>query len=63
VDGVSFELEEGESVAVVGESGCGKSSLMKTILGLNIPTSGEVIFDKENFPICVKIRRSAVQRI
>ena len=49
VDGVSFDLEEGETVAVVGESGCGKSSLMKTILGLNIPTSGEVIFDDENF--------------
>jgi len=49
VDGVSFDLEEGETVAVVGESGCGKSSLMKTILGLNIPTSGEVIFDEENF--------------
>src|SRR5512138_2809924 len=49
VDGVGFELEEGETIAVVGESGCGKSSLMKTILGLNIPTSGEVIFDDENF--------------
>ena len=48
VDGVSFEMEEGETVAVVGESGCGKSSLMKTLLGLNIPTSGEVIFDGEN---------------
>ena len=48
VDGVSFALEEGETVAVVGESGCGKSSLMKTILGLNIPTRGEVIFDAEN---------------
>jgi len=48
VDGVSFELAEGETVAVVGESGCGKSSLMKTILGLNIPTSGEVIFDGKN---------------
>ncbi len=47
VDGVSFELAEGETIAVVGESGCGKSSLMKTILGLNIPTSGEVIFDDE----------------
>ena len=48
VDGVSFELGEGETVAVVGESGCGKSSLMKTILGLNIPTSGDVLFDGEN---------------
>jgi len=47
VDGVSFDLAEGETVAVVGESGCGKSSLMKTILGLNIPTSGEVMFDDE----------------
>src|SRR5512134_384873 len=48
VDGVSFELESGETVAVVGESGCGKSSLMKTILGLNTPTSGDVVFDGEN---------------
>ena len=48
VDGVSFALEEGETVAVVGESGCGKSSLMKTILGLNIPTSGDVLFEGEN---------------
>ena len=48
VDGVSFDLADGETVAVVGESGCGKSSLMKTILGLKIPTSGEVLFEEEN---------------
>ncbi len=48
VDNVSFEMAEGETVAVVGESGCGKSSLMKTILGLNIPTSGEVVFKGKN---------------
>ena len=48
VDGVSFELAQGETVAVVGESGCGKSSLMKTILGLNIPTSGDVLFEGKN---------------
>ena len=48
VDDVSFNLAVGETVAVVGESGCGKSSLMKTILGLNIPTSGDVIFDGRN---------------
>jgi ABC-type glutathione transport system ATPase component len=34
---VSFDLNYGEAMAVVGESGCGKSSLMKTILGLNRP--------------------------
>ncbi|MBL8049659.1 MAG: ABC transporter ATP-binding protein [Anaerolineales bacterium] len=48
VDGVSFELEAGETVAVVGESGCGKSTLMKTILGINIPTAGELIFEGKN---------------
>jgi peptide/nickel transport system ATP-binding protein len=45
VDGVSFRLRYGEAIAIVGESGCGKSSLMKTILGLNIPTKGSVVFD------------------
>jgi peptide/nickel transport system ATP-binding protein len=49
VDGVSFDLAQGETVAVVGESGCGKSSLMKTILGINIPTSGELIFEGRKF--------------
>ncbi|HFC11744.1 MAG TPA: ATP-binding cassette domain-containing protein, partial [Anaerolineae bacterium] len=47
VDGVSFELKQGEAMACVGESGCGKSSLMKTIIGLNRPTKGDVIFDDE----------------
>ncbi len=45
VDGVNFDLGFGEAVAVVGESGCGKSSLMKTILGLYRPTKGEVVFN------------------
>ncbi|MDX1588051.1 MAG: ABC transporter ATP-binding protein [Oleiphilaceae bacterium] len=45
VDGVEFELGRGESVAFVGESGCGKSSLARTLLGLNRPTDGDVIFD------------------
>jgi peptide/nickel transport system ATP-binding protein len=45
VDNVSFDLRYGEAIAVVGESGCGKSSLMKSILGLNKPTKGRILFD------------------
>jgi peptide/nickel transport system ATP-binding protein len=45
VDDVSFELKAGQAIAVVGESGCGKTSLMKTILGLNTPIKGDIIFD------------------
>jgi peptide/nickel transport system ATP-binding protein len=45
VDGVSFELKRGEAVAFVGESGCGKSSLARTLLGLYRPTRGEVSFE------------------
>jgi peptide/nickel transport system ATP-binding protein len=48
VDGVNFDLHHSEAIAVVGESGCGKSSLMKTILGLYRPTAGKVLFDGEN---------------
>lgn len=45
VDGVSFDLRRQESIAVVGESGCGKTTLAKTILGLNNVTSGAIEFD------------------
>ncbi len=45
VDGITFDLDLGETIAIVGESGCGKTSLMKTILGLNTPTEGSVTFN------------------
>ncbi|MEX0729386.1 MAG: ABC transporter ATP-binding protein [Aquisalimonadaceae bacterium] len=45
VDGVNFELRRGEAVAFVGESGCGKSSLARTLLGLHRPTRGDVMVD------------------
>ena len=48
VDGVTFTLNRREAIAVVGESGCGKSSLMKTILGINKPIGGEIIYDGED---------------
>jgi peptide/nickel transport system ATP-binding protein len=48
VDGVSFGIYERETIAVVGESGCGKSSLLKTILALYKPTQGKIVFDDKD---------------
>jgi oligopeptide/dipeptide ABC transporter ATP-binding protein len=45
VDGVSFYLKENETVGLVGESGCGKTTIGRTILRLEKPMSGRIIFD------------------
>ena len=45
VDGVSFDLEKGETLGLVGESGCGKSTTGRCIMRLIEPTAGKVSFD------------------
>jgi phospholipid/cholesterol/gamma-HCH transport system ATP-binding protein len=48
LDGVSFRIETGESAAIIGRSGGGKSVLLKHIIGLLKPDAGEVLIDGEN---------------
>ncbi len=48
LDGITFIIEPGESVVIIGRSGCGKSVLLKHLIGLIRPDSGEVLIDDEH---------------
>lgn len=61
VDGVSFTVNKGETFALVGESGCGKSTVARLIVGLYEPTAGRIRFDGKD--IATITRRSEMQRL
>ena len=62
VDGVSFELAAGETLGVVGESGCGKSTTGRCILRLIEPTSGAVTFEGKSVRHAIKQQLGALAR-
>jgi oligopeptide/dipeptide ABC transporter ATP-binding protein len=61
VDGVDLELARGEALGLVGESGCGKSTLGRCIVGLYVPTAGEIRY--EGAPLAAKRTRATRRRI
>ena len=51
VDGVSFEIKTGETIGLVGESGCGKTTIALTLLGLVPKTEGDILLNGEILPL------------
>ena len=56
LDGVDLEIERGKTFGIVGESGCGKTTLMRTLLRLVEPTSGSVVLSDELVPNNIDFR-------
>lgn len=62
VDDVSFSIKKGETLGLVGESGCGKTTIIRSILRMYDPTAGEVIFDGQNIAKMPKHKLRPIRR-
>lgn len=62
VDGISFDVYEGETLGIVGESGCGKSTTGKTTVRLNRPTAGSVTYDGMDLFSCPPQAQARISR-
>src|SRR5690625_3641122 len=60
VDSISFKVYEGETLGIVGESGCGKSTMGRAILQLQSPTSGEVWFKGKDI---TRMKRNKLRKL
>ncbi|AEH52020.1 ABC transporter ATP-binding protein [Pseudothermotoga thermarum] len=64
VDEISFEIKKGESLALVGESGCGKTTTGKVLVGLEEPTKGRIIFEQEDItPLLFEHESKAIEYV
>ncbi len=62
VDGVSFDIERGQTLALVGESGCGKSTMARLLVGLHQPDAGSIRFDGVDLPQTLNSPRAGALR-
>ena len=62
LEGVTFRIERGESVAIIGRSGCGKSVLLKHLIGLIRPDAGQVLIEGENIAAMTERQLLRVRR-
>ena len=62
VDGVSFNINKGETFSLVGESGCGKSTVAKLVVGLHETSGGEILFDGANIADAMTRKQSGSLR-